>query len=77
MTIEDIFSLISANVNGSTESRKSEEKESITNVREKLQQIAVDICNNYCKYPETWDEEKEGCELSESEICENCPLNDL
>ena len=36
-----------------------------------------DLCVNYCKYPFTWDEEKEGVVLSESEICKNCPLNDL
>ena len=40
-----------------------------------LQEIIEDFCNNYCKYPDLWDEEKEGCELSESDICKNCPLN--
>ena len=40
-----------------------------------LEQIAEDFCNNYCKYPEIWDEEKEGCELSESDICANCPIS--
>ena len=42
-----------------------------------LQEIADEICEKYCKYPDTWDEEKEGMELSESEICQNCPLNRL
>lgn len=40
-----------------------------------LEQIAEDFCNNYCKYPGIWDEEKEGCELSESDICANCPMS--
>ena len=24
---------------------------------------------NYCKYPDIWDEEAEGCDLSESDHC--------
>lgn len=46
-------------------------------ITEILQEVTEDICNNYCKYPDTWDEEKEGCELCESDICNNCPLNRL
>ena len=46
-------------------------------VTQELEEIANDICSNYCKYPDTWDEEKEGCELAESEICKNCPLSRL
>ena len=42
-----------------------------------LNEVVDDICNNYCKWPEKWDEEKEGKELSDSEICDNCPLNKL
>ena len=42
-----------------------------------LQGIVEDICQNYCKYPNQWDEEKECCELCESDICSNCPLNRL
>ena len=42
-----------------------------------LEDIAQEICEHYCKYPEQWDEEKEGCELCESDICQNCPLNRL
>lgn len=46
-------------------------------VSELLQEIADEICDKYCKYPEQWDEEKEGCELCNSDICKNCPLNRL
>lgn len=46
-------------------------------VTEQINAIADNICRNYCKYPDTWDEEKEGCELSESEHCRNCPLGEL
>ena len=53
--------------------RNTEQK----SVAEILQGIADDICDNYCKYPEQWDEEKEGCELCESQICANCPVNKL
>ena len=43
-------------------------------ITDQIRDIAEEICNDYCKYPDTWDEEKEGCELSESDICNNCPL---
>lgn len=46
-------------------------------ISKQLEEIANEICNNYCKYPEQWDEEKEGCELCESEHCKNCPLSRL
>jgi hypothetical protein len=42
-----------------------------------LEAIVEDMCHNYCKYPDNYDEEAEGIELSESEICANCPLNRL
>lgn len=42
-----------------------------------LQEVAEDICQNYCKYPEQWDEQAEGIELCESDHCKNCPLNRL
>lgn len=45
--------------------------------KEQLEQIAEDFCNNYCKYPDIWDEEKEGYELCESDICANCPISKL
>lgn len=48
-------------------------KERIT---EQLEEIAGEICNNYCKYPDQWDEEKDG-DLSESDICKDCPLSRL
>lgn len=38
---------------------------------EKLYQA---ICDNYCKYPDQYDEDSEGIPLSESEICQNCPV---
>lgn len=40
-------------------------------------EIAEQICSKYCKYPDIYDEEKEGIPLAESDICRNCPLNDL
>ena len=42
-----------------------------------LMEITEEICRNYCKYPDLWDEEAEGCELSESEHCRNCPLRQI
>ena len=46
-------------------------------VTEQIEDIKADICNHYCKYPDIWDEEAEGRELCESEVCTNCPLNRL
>ena len=42
-----------------------------------LEDIAERMCNEYCKYPEQWNEEAAGVELSESDICLTCPLNRL
>ena len=33
------------------------------------------MCERFCKYPNEWDAEKEGCELSESILCKACPMN--
>ena len=46
-------------------------------VPQMLQEVVDDMCQNYCKWPDTYEEEMEGCELSESSICANCPLNRL
>ena len=46
-------------------------------ITQQIQEVADDFCDNYCKYPDIWDEEAEGCELSESDHCRNCPLNRL
>ena len=50
------------------------EQMSITEI---IEDVKADICNNYCKYPHIFDEESEGCELCESDICTNCPLGRL
>lgn len=42
-----------------------------------IEAVKVKICDDYCKYPTIWDEETEGCELGDSEICKKCPLNQL
>ena len=52
-----------------------EEPPILTNIN--LVEVADAICDKYCKYPDTWDAEAEGKELSESEICQKCPLNRL
>ena len=49
----------------------------MSSITEILEEVKNDICNKYCKWPEEWDEEKEGIELCESDICANCPLNRL
>ena len=46
-------------------------------IANQLEDIAGEICNNYCKYPDQWDEDKEGMDISESEYCQKCPLNML
>lgn len=46
-------------------------------ISETLEEVKVAICNDYCRYPSEYDEEKEGVELSDSKYCQNCPLNRL
>lgn len=41
-----------------------------------LEGIANEMCDKYCKWSDQRDEELNG-ELSESDICANCPLNRL
>ena len=43
-------------------------------VRQVLDKVCSDMCDEYCKWPEKWNEEAEGMPLSESEHCQNCPL---
>ena len=42
-----------------------------------LEEVKNQICNDFCRYPREWDEEVEGCELIDSDVCANCPLNKL
>lgn len=51
--------------------------EDVKTITQQIQDITEEICNKYCKYPDIWDEEKEGCELCDSDICANCPLGRL
>lgn len=41
-----------------------------------LEEILTEICDRYCKWPEIWDEEKEGMTLMDAK-CADCPLNRL
>lgn len=49
----------------------------IEEVQKTIESVCYEICSNYCKWPEQFDEDKEGCELAESDHCMNCPLNKL
>lgn len=46
-------------------------------IQQQMEEIVEDMCSKYCKWPDLWDEEAEGIELCESDICANCPLNRL
>ena len=46
-------------------------------ITQQIQEIVEDVCQNYCKWPDLYDDEMEGCELADSSICANCPLNRL
>ena len=46
-------------------------------ITEQIQEVVEDMCQHYCKWPELWGDSMEDCELSESSICQNCPLNKL
>lgn len=56
--------------------KKNEQNEQQT-IPQIIEEVKCAICNDYCKYPHIWDEEKEGCELIDSDICTNCPLGRL
>ena len=55
---------------------KAEAEEALKN-KAIAEEAVTDICNHYCKYPLIWDEDAEEVELSESEICKNCPMNKI
>lgn len=46
-------------------------------ISEIIEQVKTEMCRDYCKYTDTYDEEAEECELCESDICANCPLSRL
>lgn len=58
-------------------SKTEDDKEKITHSKEYIDEICQEICENYCKFPDIWDEEKEGIPLNESDTCKFCPLSDL
>ena len=41
-------------------------------ISEKIEEIKQEICDKYCKYLDEWDED-DG-DITDSEICRNCPL---
>lgn len=55
----------------------SDAMDEVKTIPKLLEEIVEQVCNDYCKWPEKWDEEAEGMELMESDICTNCPLNRL
>ena len=57
--------------------KKEAEAEGQKSIPQLLEEIANSFCDNYCKWPGQWDEEKEGFELCMSPICANCPVNQL
>ena len=42
--------------------------------KHKFEYTSTAICDHFCKYPLIWDERRFG-PLSDSEVCEDCPLN--
>ena len=46
-------------------------------ITEQIEDIKEQMCSEYCKYPEQWNEKIMGYELCESEVCAKCPLNRL
>lgn len=49
-------------------------EQSITEI---IEEVKNEICNYYCKWPDQWDEGKEGITLADSTLCANCPLERL
>lgn len=50
-------------------------------VLNELNELAIDVCQNRCKYPEKYDcqdkNENENFEKMINEQCDNCPINEL
>ena len=50
-------------------------------VLNELNELAIDVCQNRCKYPEKYDcqdqKENEKFKKMINEQCENCPINEL
>ncbi len=42
-----------------------------------LDEIAHDICDNYCKFPDAYPWDDDSQERLWAEHCDNCPLNQL
>ena len=52
-------------------------KKTVTDI---IEEVMVDICDNYCKWPEKYgvdgeDRDPERTEQMMEEICDKCPLN--
>lgn len=45
-------------------------------ISEIIEEVKADICDHYCKWPDTWDEEEQG-ETLEDGKCVSCPLSKL
>ena len=45
-------------------------------ISEIIEEVKVDICDHYCKWPDTWDEEETETTLEDGK-CANCPLGRL
>jgi hypothetical protein len=53
-------------------------REELMSITETIEEVKDQICEDYCRYPREWDEEEhDGLELYDSDICANCPLNRL
>lgn len=50
-------------------------------IREQIDEIIVDICDNYCKYPDVCMAERKDTDEAEGllyeKYCANCPINRL
>lgn len=53
---------------------KTTKQESVSEI---IERVKYAICEDFCRFPREWDEEKEGMELYMSDICGKCPLNRL
>ena len=63
-------------VGGNMELLINIENDTARKLKEDVETVKQKMCDSYCKYPENWDLKSMGS-LSESEICQNCPLNNL
>ena len=44
-------------------------------MKKTIEEVIEQMCDDYCRYPKEWENKE--TDLTESDICDHCPLNRL